>query len=65
MCWLTIMQAPMPVLVERGTNMLDELVVVEKARNMPIMLESLAWLSVVSHNSHDNSSLLIMWMVLG
>ena len=45
--------------------MLDELVVVEKAHNMPIMLESLAWLSVVSHNSRDNSSLLIMWMVLG
>ena len=56
---------PMPVLMEMGTNMMDELVVVKKAHNMPIMLESLVWLSVVSHNSRDNSSLLILWMVLG
>ena len=55
----------MPVLVERGTNMLDELVVAKKAYNMPIMVESLAWLSVVSHNSRDISSLFILWMVLG
>ena len=40
MRWLTIMQAHMPVLAERGTNMLDELVVVKKATNMPLMVES-------------------------
>ena len=37
---LTITQAHMPVLVERGTNILNELVVVKKATNMPIMVEA-------------------------
>ena len=40
MRWLTIMQAHMPLLVESGTDMLDELVVVKKATNMPIMVEA-------------------------
>ena len=40
MCWLTIMQAHMLVSVERGTNMLDDFVVVKKATNMPIMVDA-------------------------
>ena len=40
MCLLTIMQAHMPVSVERGTNMLDDFVVVKKTANMPIMVEA-------------------------
>ena len=40
MCLLTIMQAHMPVSVERGTNMLDDFVVVKKATNKPIMVDA-------------------------
>ena len=44
MCGLTTMQAHMPVLVERGINMLDDMVVLMKAHNMHIIVESLAWI---------------------
>ena len=36
------MQAHMPVLVERGIIMLDDMVVLMKAHNMHIIVESLA-----------------------